>query len=168
MLTWYCYPCGSCQFVYAMFFISTASKVNLFIFNWSAKLVDPSASSHAYNYDIIRQLNLLYESNQQRSEHWQYISFLAVTATSTFRCHASRRRRKTPQKRRFNSQSSDVTMSQLFHNIDLHIGAIYDYWVKRRIIYIHTFMGINNHPKRMFFIMCPTKKRNRKANERHH
>ena len=28
------------------------------------------------------------------------------------------------------------------------------------ILYIYTFIGINNHPKRMFFIMCPTKKGN--------
>ena len=30
-------------------------------------------------------------------------------------------------------------------------------------LYIYTFIGINNHPKRMFFIMCPTKKEKQKS-----
>ena len=30
------------------------------------------------------------------------------------------------------------------------------------ILYIYTFIGINNHPKRMFFIICPTKRETEK------
>ena len=33
---------------------------------------------------------------------------------------------------------------------------------------MYTFISINDHPKRMFFIMCLTKKRNRKIKARQH
>ena len=34
------------------------------------------------------------------------------------------------------------------------------------LVCFKTFIGINIHPKRIFFIMCPTKKGNRKGKER--
>ena len=44
--------------------------------------------------------------------------------------------------------------------------AVYSYYPVQ--IPIYTFIGIQSHPKKTSFIMCPTKKREGKTNESYH
>ena len=49
---------------------------------------------------------------------------------------------------------------------EISITAVYSYYPVQ--IPIYTFIGIQNHSKKLFSFMCPTKKRSRKTNESYH